>query len=169
MKGKDSGGSGEPCYASLRSLLRAPPLWDVSGRIVHVCENPNLVAIAADRLGERCVPLVCTDGMPAAAQRTLLCQLAQAGAHLRYHGDFDWPGLRIANHVMREHGAEPWRFGVDDYLAAIRNIPHAAPSLDGPAVAASWDTALTAAMAQLRVAIAEEAVADGLLEDLRFR
>jgi Protein of unknown function C-terminus (DUF2399) len=51
--------------------------------------------------------------MPSAAQQTLLAQLAAAGAgaRLRYHGDFDWAGLVIGNFVMREFGAEPWRFG----------------------------------------------------------
>jgi hypothetical protein len=49
---------------------------------VFVCENPNIAAIAADRLGA-------------------------AGARLLYHGDFDWAGLVIANFVMREFGAEP--------------------------------------------------------------
>ncbi len=56
--------AGEPSYASLRSLLRAPPAWEVAKRIVYVCENPNLVAIAADHWGSDCAPLVCTDGMP---------------------------------------------------------------------------------------------------------
>lgn len=60
--------AGEPAYASLRLLLRSPPALCVGGRAVHVCENANIVAIAADRLGPRCAPLVCTDGMPAAAQ-----------------------------------------------------------------------------------------------------
>src|SRR6185437_13274024 len=102
---------GEPAYASLRLLMRSPPRWEVSGRDVFVCENPNLLAIAATALGERCAPLVCTNGMPAAAQRTLLQQLTSAGAKLRYHGDFDWPGITIGNYVIRECGATPWRFG----------------------------------------------------------
>jgi len=38
--------------------------------------------------------------MLAAAQRTLLMQLRRAGATLRYHGDFDWPGIAIGNVVM---------------------------------------------------------------------
>ena len=78
------GGSGEPGYLSLHALLRAPPLWDVAGRAIFVCENPDLVAIAADALGVECAPLACTDGMPAAAQRTLLMQLSAAGARLHY-------------------------------------------------------------------------------------
>ena len=75
--------SGEPVHLSLRRLLRRPPPWDVAGREVFVCENPNIVAIAADRLGTTCAPLACTDGMPFAAQQTLLAQLAASGARLR--------------------------------------------------------------------------------------
>lgn len=161
--------AGEPAFASLRSLLRSPPSWDVADRKVYVCENPNLLAIAADRLGAGCAPLVCTDGMPAAAQRCLLSQLAQAEAQLCYHGDFDWPGLRIGNHVMRGHGAQPWRFGAADYLAAVRTAPSPTHSLAGNPVEASWDGALTLAMRERRVAIAEEAVAASLLQDLDDR
>ncbi|MER8481359.1 TIGR02679 family protein [Mesorhizobium sp. M1322] len=160
---------GEPAYASLRSLLRSPPRWDVAGRDVYVCENPNLLAIAADRWGIGCAPLVCTDGMPAAAQRCLLAQLALADARLRYHGDFDWPGLRIGNQVMREHGAEPWRFGAADYIAAVRTAPGLAHPLGGKVAEASWDAALAPAMRQHGVAIAEEAMAASLLPDLDDR
>lgn len=160
---------GEPTYASLRSLLRSPPRWDAAGRTVFVCENPNLLAIAADRWGAGCAPLVSTDGMPAAAQRCLLSQLAQAGARLRYHGDFDWSGLRIGNHVMREHGAEPWRFGAIDYLAAVQTAANPALSLAGNPVEASWDGALTQAMRENRLAVAEEALAASLLQDLDDR
>jgi uncharacterized protein (TIGR02679 family) len=168
FEGTDSLGStaGEPAYLSLRSLLRAPPRWQVAGRTVYVCENPNLLAIAADRLGARCAPLICTDGMPAAAQRALLAQLAQAGARLRYHGDFDWPGLAIGNHVLRRYGAAPWRFSAGDYLAAIPAIPKPGRKLEGTPVAALWDAALAPAMEQHRLAVDEEAVAQGLLMDL---
>ena len=160
---------GEPAYASLRSLLRSPPGWRVAGREVFVCENPNVLAIAADRWGAGCAPLTCTDGMPAAAQRSLLSQLALAGARLRYHGDFDWPGVRIGNHVMRAHGAKPWRYGAIDYLAAVRRAPDHAHALDGRTADASWDEALTRAMLDHRVAVSEEAVAALLLEDLDGR
>jgi len=157
---------GEPAYASLRRLLRAPPAWAVDGREVFVCENPNLLAIAADRLGLRCAPLVCTDGMPAAAQRCLLMQLARAGARLRYHGDFDWPGLHIASQVMRAHAAQPWRFGAVDYQAAVGSSAHAQHRLTGTPVAAAWDAALAPAMQAHGLAIAEEALTASLLQDL---
>ena len=157
---------GEPVYASLRSLLRSPPSWDVADRRVYVCENPNMVAIAADHWGSDCAPLVCTDGMPAAAQRCLLSQLAKARAQLCYHGDFDWPGVRIGNHVMREHGAQSWRFGAADYEAAVEQTSCPGKALTGKAARAIWDERLMTAMQQHRLSIAEEGIAASLLEDL---
>jgi len=161
------GTAGEPGYLSLRRLLRTPPRWAVAGLTVYVCENPNLLAIAADHLGKRCAPLVCTDGMPAAAQRTLLTQLVHSGARLGYHGDFDWPGVQIGNHVMRAWDAQPWRFAAADYEAAAASAPHTRRDLADAGVVASWDAALAPTMQRHGLAIAEEAVAARLLEDLR--
>jgi uncharacterized protein (TIGR02679 family) len=155
---------GEPVHISLRRLLRRPPAWHVAGRDVFVCENPNVVAIAADRLGSACAPLVCTDGMPSAAQQTLLAQLAAGGARLRYHGDFDWAGLAIGNFVMREFGAEPWRFGTADYLSATADQELALRS--GDRVMSRWDDRLTAAMSERGVVVHEEGVVEALLMDL---
>lgn len=157
---------GEPGYLSLRRLLRTSIDWPVAGRTVFVCENPNIVSIAADRLGTSCGPLVCTEGMPAAAQRVLLTQLAQAGASLKYHGDFDWAGLQIANHVIRTYGARAWRFGRDEYTIAVKDAPHVSRDLGEPAVVASWDATLTASMEFHGLAIPEEAVVAALLIDL---
>ena len=159
---------GEPTYLSLRHLMRAPPPWRVAGRPVFVCENPNLVAIAADRLGLGSAALVCTDGMPAAAQRVLLQQLVAAGARLHYHGDFDWPGLRIANQVRALCGDpahwQPWRFSAADYRLACQ--AGAGRALAGAPALALWDASLTDAMASAGQAIDEEALAAGLLDDL---
>jgi len=155
---------GEPVHLSLRRLLRRPPTWAVTQRVVFVCENPNIVAIAADRLGPSCAPLVCTDGMPSAAQQTLLAQLADGGARLFYHGDFDWAGLIIGNFVMREFDAAPWRFGESDYLAATAE--HGMELGGGKPVVAQWDPGLGAAMVARGVVVHEEAVAEVLMEDL---
>jgi uncharacterized protein (TIGR02679 family) len=149
---------GEPRYLSLRLLLRSPPLWAVAGRAVYVCENPNLLAIAADRLGQHRHPMICTDGMPAAAQDRLLSQLAYAGAQLLYHGDFDWPGLRIGNHMMCAYGAQPWPFGAADYVAAVRASPRPGRRLDGAEALGSWGARLASAMQGYQLAIAEESV-----------
>lgn len=155
---------GEPVHLSLRKLLRTPPAWAVEDRDVFVCENPNVVAIAADRLGAACAPLICTDGMPSAAPQTLLRLLGAAGARLRFHGDFDWPGLVIGNFVLREFEAEPWRFGASDYLAAT--IDHPLALNVGKPVVARWDPNLADAMAARGVVVHEEAVVADLLLDL---
>jgi uncharacterized protein (TIGR02679 family) len=156
--------AGEPLHLSLRRLLRRPPAWAVAGRDVFICENPDIVAIAADRFGSTCAPLVCTDGMPSAAQQTLLAQLAVGGARIRYHGDFDWGGLTIGNFVMRKFAAEPWRFGTTDYLAAA--AIHGIPLRGERAVVAQWDDGLARAMADRGVAVHEEGVAEILMTDL---
>lgn len=152
---------GTPLHLSLRMLLRPTPTWRVRGCDVFVCENPNVVAIAADRYGVDCAPLVCTDGMPSASQIVLLQQLHEQGAMLRYHGDFDWPGLRIANFVIRTFGARPWRMSADNYAPAGHG-----KALEGPSVAACWDAELAPRMAASGIAVDEEAIADALVGDL---
>lgn len=157
---------GEPAYLSLRSLVRAKPEYAVRDRNVYVCENPNLLAIAADQLGSNCAPMVCTDGMPSAAQRTLLNQLTQAGATLHYHGDFDWPGITIGNYMFREHNAQPWRFSAVDYTIGLGITARHGRPLKGVAVYPLWDRALAVAMQTAKQAIDEESVAKHLLFDL---
>lgn len=154
--------AGEPCRLSVRQLRRAPPRFEMSGREVFVCENPAVLAAAADRLGPRGAPLVCVEGQVRTAGRLLLERLRGAGATLRYHGDFDWGGLRIGNVVIGRHGALPWRYGAADYRAAPKGA-----ELAGAPVAAVWDDELSAAMREERRAVHEEGVVEALLEDLR--
>jgi uncharacterized protein (TIGR02679 family) len=136
---------------------------------VFVCENPNLLAIAADRWAALCAAGVHRRHARSAQQRVLLTQLRAAGATLHYHGDFDWPGLRIGNQLVREHDARPWRFSAADYRAALVGAPRPGRPLDDAAVRALWDDALAGAMLAERLAIDEEAIADVLLGDLRQR
>jgi uncharacterized protein (TIGR02679 family) len=154
---------GEPQYASLRLLARRPPNWAVAGRNILVCENPNLVAILADRLGTACPPVVCVDGHLGAAQRTILKQLKASGADLRYHGDYDWPGIVIANNVIARYGAIPWHFSAADYAAAAESAPELAAPLSGRSVIASWDADLTATMTKAGIKIEEEAIAERII------
>lgn len=161
---------GQPTWLSLRRLVREPLLGgDLRGKVVFVCENPNLVAIVADTLGSQSAPLVCTDGMPAAAQRTLLRQLTGLGAQLRYHGDFDWPGILIANLMVAQFGAVPWRMDEADYREAVAmSASEDAPRLAGAAVLPGWSESLGQAMQELGRPIAEEAVAARLVGELRM-
>jgi uncharacterized protein (TIGR02679 family) len=157
---------GQPGYLSLRTLLRSPPCWEVAGLEIYICENPNLVAIAADQLGSNCAPMMCTDGMPSAAQRALLTQLKKGGARLMYHGDFDWPGLQIANEVMDAYDASPWRFCAADYCKAVNSLASVTHRLVGAPVRAVWDLSLSDVMQAHEVAFAEEALAASLMPDL---
>lgn len=177
-----AGRNGEPIWLTLRQLVRDPPAWadatsregadsavgHFAGRTVYICENPVVVALAADRLGGRCAPLVCTSGQPGAAAMVLLRNLAAAGAHLVHHGDFDWGGVRIGNTLHARLPLTPWRFDSNAYLSAAASAATSAttPRLSGQAVSASWDPSLTDHMRRIGVRIEEEVVADDLLADL---
>jgi uncharacterized protein (TIGR02679 family) len=88
--------SGQPLRLTLRQLVRDMPNWastsrqGLSGQTVYICENPAVVAVAADRLGSECAPLVCTNGQPGVATMLLLWALGASGARLVHHSDFDW-------------------------------------------------------------------------------
>jgi uncharacterized protein (TIGR02679 family) len=121
-----------------------------------------VVSTAADRLGASCLPLICTSGQPGAAVLHLLRLMISADAALRYHGDFDWGGLRIGNVAFARVPATPWRFHTADYLAAA----HRGRDLSGTPVVAGWDGGLGVAMHQTGAAVEEEHVIDDLLTDL---
>jgi uncharacterized protein (TIGR02679 family) len=157
-------GAGQPAHLTARQLLRDPPnLSALQGRGVFVCENPSVVAEAANRLGAASAPLVCANTHPGAAATLLLRQLGAAGARLRYHGDFDWPGLTIANGIIARFGALPWRLDADAYQLAAQP---SGPRLRGAPVTATWDPSLTETMQRLGVKVEEEQVLDDLLTDL---
>ncbi|MEV7466999.1 DUF2399 domain-containing protein [Streptomyces kronopolitis] len=41
---------------------------------------------------------------------------------MRYHGDFDWGGLRIAAALLRRVPWSPWRYTAAHYRAAVRAL-----------------------------------------------
>ncbi|MFE1972067.1 TIGR02679 family protein [Streptomyces hygroscopicus] len=155
--------SGEPAVLTLRQLTRTPPR--ATPPVVRVCENPTVLATAADTYGPDCPPLVCLQGQPSAAALTLLRHLHSHRATLLYHGDFDWGGIRIAAALLRRVPWHPWRYTTADYRAAAGRSP-LAPSLTGTPATAPWDPGLRAALSELRVRVEEETVLDDLLTDL---
>jgi uncharacterized protein (TIGR02679 family) len=152
--------AGEPVVLTLRQLVR-DRVRPRAGE-VFVCENPVVVSAAAERLGAGCAPLVCTAGQPGAAAMHLLRTLADGGAAMRYHGDFDWGGVRIGNVVFGRLPATPWRFGATDYRAAAER-GHVLRGLPATAV---WDDALSDEMRRTGRAVEEEHVIDALIADL---
>lgn len=156
--------AGEPVRLTLRQVTRTYIALPAGSR-VHVCENPAVVAAAADRLGAATTPLICVGGFLNTAARTLLWSLAQSGATVAYHGDFDWPGLQIANNIHQLVAFEPWRYEAADYLRAIRDGADSLQLAGKPATAA-WDAALAEVMTGKGLAVEEEAVLELLLTDL---
>lgn len=129
------------------------------GGIVLVCENPRVLE-AAIEIGVPGLGLVCASGRPALVVLEVLRRLRDAGAHLLYHGDFDWAGVAMANDLVSRLGVHPWRMSAEEYLSAP-----AGPPLAGLRVHALWDAELTAAMAHRGLAVHEEALLPGLFTE----
>jgi uncharacterized protein (TIGR02679 family) len=105
--------------------------------------------------------LLRTEGQPTTAARLFLNLFRSTRVRFIHHGDFDWPGIRIANLILRRHQAASWRMPANSYLAA----PDGA-CMKGTPVAASWDANLEHAMMERGRSVREEPVLDILLVDL---
>ncbi|HWF82417.1 MAG TPA: TIGR02679 family protein, partial [Streptosporangiaceae bacterium] len=154
---------GVPFYVTLHQLMTMPP--SVPATDVYVCENPAVLRRAAADLGAGSAALLCTEGQPSTAFNQLASAIVAGGGELRYHGDFDWPGVAIADSLIIRHAAAPWRMSGADYLAGVRSDrEHVA--LTGTPRSTPWDPGLSEAMAAVGRAIYEESVADPLIADL---
>lgn len=138
--------------------------WHVRGGLhvdrhprVLVCENPRVLeAVAEEEVPD--LGVVCTSGRPNLTTQHLVSMLAATRSRLLYHGDFDWPGIAMANDAATRWSASPLRMSARDYEAAAGSLP-----LGGRPVEPCWDAELGAAMRRRGVAVHEEAVLDDLL------
>jgi uncharacterized protein (TIGR02679 family) len=163
--------AGQPTVLTLRQLRCHPEPLNVRlppAARVRICENPVVVATAADELGASCRPLVCVGGQPSAAGWRLLELLAAGGAEFGYHGDFDWGGVRIAHAVRQRVNWRPWRYDHLAYEAAVSAAHPLVPFVEitGEPAATPWDPELAAAMRHRNLRIEEELTLDALLRDL---
>ena len=154
---------GEPLRITWRMIERGIDLRAFDGLRIRVCENPSIVSVAADSLGPDCAPLICTEGMPGTATAAVLRMLAEAGADLRVHADFDFGGVAIVRHLIDRFGAAPWRMSEANYLAAL-----AEPTTDlvREIGATDWSPRLADAMNTHHRAIHEEVLVSDLVDDL---
>ncbi len=155
-------------HLTLHELDRAGEIeFAVPGQIVSVCENPQVLQAAAHTRGG--MPLVCLSGNPASVGTRLLRALIAAGNPVRYHGDFDWPGVAIAGRILAL-GVTPWRMSASDYRTDVAQLDadHAV-ALTGNPVPTAWDPGLGAAMSARGLAVHEESVLPDLLADLHAR
>lgn len=150
---------GEPVMLTLRQVRELD--LSTPSQPLFVCENPSVVDAAARELGAACAPLVCVLGQPSVAAELLLRGVASA--ELRYHGDFDWGGLRIANRLHARFGFIPWRFSTTD-LERNGDLPGVA--LRGTPTEARWDPLLRPALERRGCGLEEEQVVGELLADL---
>jgi uncharacterized protein (TIGR02679 family) len=98
----------EPLWLTLRSLTG---VFRSSASDIYVCENPSVLIAAADALGPRSRPLICTNGRPSAAAVRLLTRLAETGASLRIRADDDTVGQEIVKSLRSSiPSAQLWRY-----------------------------------------------------------
>lgn len=140
--------------------LARTPLRVTPGEIVLVCENPRVLEAFAERRPESVV--VCTLGEPNLVTLDVLRTLRDGGADLLYHGDFDWPGISIANRLVRTLGVHPWRMATADYREAVASLPDRL-DLTGTPIEPAWDPNLGRAMVELGTVVHEESVLDSLI------
>jgi uncharacterized protein (TIGR02679 family) len=161
--------AGSETHLTLRDLYRLDRLVS-AGMPVWVCENPRVLEAVMDAHSERPRSvMVCTAGNPTLVVTSLLARLIEDGAVLRYRGDFDWPGVAIANRVITDFGAVPWRMGRADYEAALAGAGRGLadlPALEGRPVDAAWDAELTPSMKRAGKSVHEEALLDLLVADV---
>lgn len=154
--------AGDAVHITEWDLRRAASATAPRGSRLLVCENPAVVEAMAER-GIEGWGAVCMAGEPNLVVDRVLAGLASGGARLHYHGDFDWPGIAIANRSVDRYGVRPWRMNADDYLRAVRADN---PVLRGGEVEPRWDPELGAAMRGHRRAVHEESVLADLLDEL---
>lgn len=153
--------AGDPVHVTEWDLRRVGELT-TGGRSVLVCENPRVLEAVAEQ-GLTGWSAVCTAGEPNLVVDKVLASLAESGAALRYHGDFDWPGIAIANRVIARFGAVPVSYGVSDYLGSVRAD---GPPLVGRQIEAGWDRSLASALLAEGRAVHEESMLPELLVSL---
>lgn len=100
--------AGEPLWLTWRCLTRTFTTYEPD---IYVCENPTVVAAAANSLGPRCRPLICTNGRPSCATRRLIAGLAADGATMWIRADDDPVGHQIVDELVSiAPGARLWRY-----------------------------------------------------------
>ncbi|MGW8847974.1 DUF2399 domain-containing protein [Streptomyces xiamenensis] len=137
-----------PVALTLLDLTRTPPT--LAPQVLTVVENPSVLE-AAMACGSP-VPLVCTSGQLSSVDHTLLQLAVDQGIHLRYSGDLDGSGLRIAEYVARTYGAE--LVAMDSSTVQEAGSEPSSVSL-GPALETGEETAWDALRAGGRVIFQE--------------
>lgn len=144
--------------------LRDHTLRVPEGTPVLVVENPRLVENAAQR--RLAAAMLCTNGNATVAPTEAIAALRSGGALLRYHGDFDVPGLAMTKRA-HDMGCTPFLMSERDYRTALAVAAAHGVTLPQDSAAAPptpWDPALAEVFAAHRLIVHEERVMDEILE-----
>lgn len=144
-------------HLTLTELTTFTVLLTEPGATIAACENPQVLQRAAEA-GVR-QPLLCFSGNPSSAGLAVAERL-----RIRYHGDFDWPGIAIAAR-LHAGGSDLWRMTTQDYLRTTTSDATRLPLIGAP-IPTPWEPELSSTMARVRMVVHEEAVLDDLLADL---
>jgi uncharacterized protein (TIGR02679 family) len=158
---RDAADRGIPFRLTLHQLTLAPVT--LTSPRVFVCENPAVLRAAVADWNPGRPPLICTEGVPAAACHRLL---AGAAGTVTWRGDFDWTGLRTTADAIGRYGAQPWRMSADDYRRGLAAAEAETEPLRGAQTGSPWDPALAPLMASTGRAVMEERLLPVLLADL---
>lgn len=158
--------TGEPCRLTFAQLRRHRLVLEAKDTDIFVCENPSILAAAAEQLAAGARPLVCVEGQPSHASLRLLAACCASGARLRYHGDIDRAGLQIAAQILDRFDAKPWRLSASDYA---QHVQHSELPWQGPVPETCWDAELADAIRTYEKILLEETVVADLLKDLSDR
>lgn len=165
--------------AALAYPLRTVQGWEqvsAVGGVAYVVENPAVFGAFLDRWDAAGIApqerptVICTSGQLSAAAVVLLDQLAKSGAHIRYSGDFDVGGLRIARGLLRQYqGAiDLWRMDPASYCLALETGGRPWKAGEGKALEGLREEfpELVAAMLEAGRAAYQEALAPDLWGDM---
>lgn len=147
--------AGVPVHLT-RLAVDAHPVTVRAGSRILVVENPRVVESAA-QIGAA-GPMISANGSPSTTVQVLVRRLLDAGATLRYHGDFDAAGLVLCAR-MADLGVEPWRMTSVDYLAAVAHADATGVALPADADGAPstpWDPSLRSVFDDRRLVVHEE-------------
>lgn len=154
-----------PTHLCARDLTHEPLAFP-RGEHVFACENPRVLEACLD--AGVTASIVCLQGNPTVITREFLARLAEAGCTIAYRGDFDWPGIAIANRLIETIGCRTWLYDHETYHRALAKSPRDdRPALTGVPVEATWDPELASVMVAAGTVIHEEALLDDLVAWLR--
>ncbi|MFF8617152.1 DUF2399 domain-containing protein [Streptomyces sp. NPDC015350] len=166
------------CHVPARFPLVLPPAtlteatWPAPPHAncwVFVTENPSVTTAALELPPSVPVRLLCTVGTPSATELDTVARLSDSGWSIAVRADFDASGIQHVRAVLRAvPRARPWRMNADDYVRSLHPAPFQSTALDTERLPETgWDPTLHTVMrAQGRPAY-EEALLDGILDDIR--